>query len=255
MNLSKTKFNLYSRLSNRKQREKQGLFIAEGVKCVEDTLPFFEVEAIIVLESFSIQTISPKLVNCLSKMFAVGEAEMRQISQLQTLPEIIAIYKIPESATIDETSIISSLTLLLDGIQDPGNIGTIIRIASWFGIGQVILGKGCADPYNPKAVQSSMGAIGMVRIVEANLLEVIDSHPDIPLCGTLLEGDDIYSAVLPRTAMIAMGNEGNGLSKEVRSRVNLPLLIPSFAEGPHAESLNVAAATAVTVSEFRRRLI
>ncbi len=248
MELSKAKVNLYSRLGSRKQREKLGLFMAEGMKCVEDTLPFFSTEAIVLLEGAQIS--ADKLDG--KPIFYAKEQDMRKISQLQTLPEVIAIYRMPAPAGIDTPLLSESLTLMLDAVQDPGNLGTILRIASWFGIEQVILGIGCADPYNPKTVQSSMGAIGMIRIVQTDLLSVINRHPEIPVYGTLLDGENIYNADLKLPAFVVMGNEGNGLSEEIRQKVNLPLLIPSFAKGPHAESLNVAAATAITVSEFFR---
>lgn len=249
MNLSKTKINLYSRLSSRKQREKLGLFIAEGEKCVADTISHFKPEAVVVLES-------AKFLSDLYKdypLYSVTESEMKILSQFQTLPDIIAIYQIPNALKIDSENFAEGLTLMLDAIQDPGNLGTILRIASWFGVSRVVLGSGCADPFNPKAVQSSMGAIGMVRIFQNSLKSIIDSNPDVPVCGTLLDGMDIYTTPLSLPAFVVMGNEGNGLSEELRQKVNLPLLIPSFASGPHAESLNVAAATAITVSEFMRR--
>lgn len=251
MNLSKTKLNLYSRLGSRKQREKLGLFLAEGEKCVADTVPFFTPEAILVLET------DTKYAQIYAgyPVFTVTEAEMKEISQFQSMPSIVAVYKMPPANNLDEEKLRKSLTLLLDAIQDPGNLGTILRIASWFGVAQVVLGSGCADPFNPKAVQSSMGAVGMVRIIQDDLTSVIDSHPEIPVCGTLLDGTDIYTTPLSLPAFVVMGNEGNGLSDEIRKRVTLPLLIPSFASGPHAESLNVAAATAVTVSEFMRQTL
>lgn len=248
MEISKTKVNLYSRLGSRKQREKLGLFLAEGDKCVADTLPFFSPETILVLDGQA--GYEDKYAGL--PVFTINQAEMRKISQFQTLPEVIAVYKMPKEATLDTALLSNSLTLMLDAVQDPGNLGTILRIASWFGIQQVVLGTGCADPYNPKAVQSSMGAIGMTRIIQADLLPIIDAHPEIPVCGTLLDGENIYNADLKLPAFVVMGNEGNGLSEKIRRRVNLPLLIPSFASGPHAESLNVAAATAITVSEFMR---
>lgn len=246
MEISKNKVNLYSRLGSRKQREKSGLFPAEGAKCVSDTIGFFDVEAIIVLENCDtdVDAFNGKPI------FTATESDMRKISQLQTLPDVIAVYKIPKPIDLDTTLLSSSLTLMLDAVQDPGNLGTILRIASWFGIQQVILGTGCADPYNPKAVQSSMGAVGMVRILQMDLIRVIDDYPDIPVCGMLLDGENIYKANLRLPAFVVMGNEGNGISEEVRQKVNMPLLIPSFATGPHAESLNVAAATAITVSQF-----
>lgn len=249
MKISKTKLNLYSRLGSRKQREKLRLFIAEGTKCVSDTLQFFTPEAILTIETITNHPSEYESYPC----FALTEAEMRSISQMQTLPEVIAIYRMPELKAIDSADLSKGLTLLLDAVQDPGNLGTILRIASWFGVKNVVLGSGCADPFNPKAVQSSMGAVGMVNITQCDLTMLIDSHPEIPVCGTLLDGTDIYKTQLPLPAFVVMGNEGNGLSEEIRKKVNLPLLIPSFAEGPHAESLNVAAATAITVSEFMRR--
>lgn len=251
MELSKNKINLYSRLGSRKQREKLGLFLAEGEKCVSDTLPFFETEAIIIMsdaEKGGMDAYAGLPV------FTASESDMRKISQLQSLPDVIAVYRMPAAKPLNESGLSQSISLLLDAVQDPGNLGTILRTASWFGIRQVILGTGCADPYNPKAVQSSMGAVGMIDFVQANLEEVIDNHPDIPVCGTLLDGRNIYDAPLSSPAFIVMGNEGNGLSAELRRRVTMPLLIPSYAEGPHAESLNVAAATAITLAEFMRKI-
>ena len=251
MNLSKTKLNLYSRLDNRKQREKLGLFVAEGSKCVADTIGFFTPEAILVLDSDA----EANAFYQEYPVYSVTKREMEMLSQFQSLPDIIAVYKLPPQKAIDETKVAHGLTLLLDGVQDPGNLGTILRIASWFGVCQVVLGIGCADPFNPKAIQSSMGAIGMVDIAQCDLEKFIDSHPDIPVCGTLLDGTDIYTTPLSLPAFVVMGNEGNGISEVIRRKVNVPLLIPTFASGPHAESLNVAAATAVTVSEFMRRTI
>lgn len=250
MHISKTKLSAYSRLENRKQRQKSGLFTAEGSKCVADTLGCFEAEAIIALP----QWIKSHQETANLPIMEADATEMHLLSQLQTVPEVIAVYKLPELSGPEPELMKSGLTLLLDSVQDPGNLGTIIRTASWFGVSQVVLGTGCVDPFNQKTVMSSMGAIGMVRLCQADLPSMIDGHPDIPVYGTLLDGKDIYEAELNTPAFIAMGNEGNGLSEAVRDRVTSPLLIPSFADGPHAESLNVAAATAITLSEFRRRL-
>lgn len=251
MNLSKTKFNLYCRLSSRKQREKLGLFIAEGEKCIDDTIRFFTPEAVIVIEGES---------SALEKykdypIFTVSESDMGKLSQFQSLPYVLAVYHLPKPYDYMRENFATGLTLMLDAVQDPGNLGTILRIASWFGVNRVVLGSGCADPFNPKAVQSSMGAVGMVRFMQADLLSILDANKEIPVCGTLLDGTDIYTTPLSLPAFVIMGNEGNGLAIEIRNKVNLPLLIPSFAEGPHAESLNVAAATAITISEFMRRTI
>lgn len=251
MILSKTKLNLYSRLGTRKQREKIGLFMAEGEKCVADTIRFFTVEAVIVAENYGqdMERYSGYPV------YSATESDMRRLSQFQSLPDVIAVYRIPQPRHFDVKDYSDGLTLMLDGVQDPGNLGTIMRIASWFGVARVVIGSGCADPFNPKAVQSSMGAVGMVRFSQEDLVAILEANPDVAVCGTLLDGADIYTAPLRLPAFVVMGNEGQGLSESIRTRVNLPLLIPSFAKGPHAESLNVAAATAVTVSEFMRRTL
>lgn len=253
MNLSKTKLSLYSRLDSRKQREKLRLFIAEGEKCVADTINFFTPEAILVLES------ERKLLEIYEDkhkpVFTVSASEMRTLSQFQSLPAVIAVYRMPDQLSADKEVYSQGLTLMLDGVQDPGNLGTILRIASWFGVARVVIGVGCADPFNPKTVQASMGAIGMVRFTQENLIPILESNQEIPVCGTLLDGTDIYTTPLSLPAFVVMGNEGKGLSEEIKKRVTRPLLIPSFASGPHAESLNVAAATAIAVSEFMRRTL
>lgn len=251
MNISKTKLNLYCRLISRKQREKLGLFIAEGGKCVADTIRYFSPEAIIVSDS------DPDALERYAgfPVFTASESDMRKLSQFQSLPDVIAVYHLPALLEIPDSDYHTGLTLMLDAVQDPGNLGTILRIASWFGVARVVIGFGSADPFNPKAVQSSMGAVGMVRFIQADILPILERNPDIPVCGTLLDGTDIYTSPLSLPAFVAMGNEGQGLREEIREKVNLPLLIPSFANGPHAESLNVAAATAITVSEFMRRTI
>lgn len=249
MHISKTKIGIFSRLENRKQRLKAGLFTAEGAKCVADTIGHFEVEAIVALPDWIAR--SPQYAHL--EVLEADEADMKRISQLQTVPEVIAVYRLPVIPDPDTDKMKTGLTLLLDSVQDPGNLGTIIRTASWFGVSQVVLGVGCVDPFNQKTVMSSMGAIGMVSLAQADLCSLIDANKDIPVYGTLLDGKNIYDAELKNPAFIAMGNEGNGLSEAVRDRVTSPLLIPSFANGPHAESLNVAAATAITLSEFQRR--
>lgn len=233
MLLSKTKLNLYSRLGNRKQREKLGLFLAEGEKCVADTIGHFSPEAILASESWAERHGREFQIPILT----AGEPEMRQISQFQTLPEVIAVYRIPKQPDIDEKLLSESLTLLLDAVQDPGNLGTILRIASWFGIDQVVLGDGCADPYNPKAVQSSMGAVGMVRIVQHNLASLIAAHPEIPVCGTLLDGTDIYTTDLrlPHLLSWAMKATDSAKRSEIWSicrysfRVSPPDRMPSHS--------------------------
>ena len=140
--------------------------------------------------------------------------------------------------------------LALDGVQDPGNLGTIIRVADWFGIDRIVCSADTADCWSPKVVQATMGSIARVSIVYTDLVDYLQ-HTTLPVCGTLLNGRDIFKESLPSEAIIVMGNEGNGISQAVRQLVTHPLLIPQYRPG--AESLNVAIATAITCAEFRRR--
>ena len=139
-------------------------------------------------------------------------------------------------------------------MQDPGNLGTIIRIADWFGIKTIYCSEDTVDAWNPKVVQATMGSIARINLIYIDLPELLDTLPDsFPVYGTLLDGEDIYQQPLSENGLIIMGNEGNGISEAVRARINHRLLIPSFSQGDTAESLNVAIATAITCSEFRRR--
>ena len=141
-------------------------------------------------------------------------------------------------------------------MQDPGNLGTIIRIADWFGIRQLFCSPDTADCYNPKVVQATMGSLARVNISYCQLDHLIESlPPDVPIYGTLLDGDNIYEADLQKGGLLVMGNEGNGISPELRQRVTHRLLIPPYpGDRQTAESLNVATATAICCAEFRRRI-
>jgi TrmH family RNA methyltransferase len=176
---------------------------------------------------------------------------------------VLAVFPIPESeigqkgdTSSDETEqainkLAPKLYLALDGVQDPGNLGTIIRIADWFGIDTIFCSHDTADAWNPKVVQATMGSIARVHIIYIDLAELL-SHTTLPVYGTLLDGTDIYRQELTPEGIIIMGNEGNGISAPIRQLITRKLLIPAFREG--AESLNVAIATAITCSEFRRRV-
>ena len=149
----------------------------------------------------------------------------------------------------------TSLAIALDGVQDPGNLGTIIRIADWFGVSQIYCSRDTADVYNPKVIQATMGSIARVEVSYTELNKLIDSLPDeYPLYGTLLDGNNIYEEPLSEGGLIIMGNEGNGISSKIRAKINHRLLIPNYPEGHEtADSLNVAIATAIVCNEFRRR--
>ena len=188
-----------------------------------------------------------------SEVITVDTDELRRVSFLQHPQQVMATFPLPVDEERPEDSvstICSTLCLALDGIQDPGNLGTIIRIADWFGIDTIVCSPDTADAWSPKVVQATMGSIARVRIVYTDLQEYL-SKATVPICGTLLDGENIYAQKLPQEAIIVMGNEGNGISPAIRQLVTHRLLIPPFRPG--AESLNVAIATAITCSEFRRR--
>lgn len=251
MELSKSRLATYSQLSRRKMRERYGLFIVEGYKSVEDTITSFDVEALITLNGIKIPD-SWHVEDC---HFEVSEGGMKKLSGLSTPSEMIAVYRIPGGFYDRNIKPVSSkLYLLLDGIQDPGNLGTIIRTAHWFGIDRIYASHDTVDIFNPKTIQSTMGSLGKVDIIYCDLTAVINENPGMPVYGTLLDGKNIYEAKLSEHGFILMGNEGKGISEQLRPLITNALLIPPANTANHPESLNVAIATAVTLSQFRNQL-
>jgi TrmH family RNA methyltransferase len=246
--ISKNQIKYIRQLEQKKFRKRENCFVAEGPKVVGDLMHQYQPKAIFATEDWNgIELTGPVPVS------RVTDEELRRISFLQTPQQVLALFPIPE-----HTSYLSPLTshlyLALDSVQDPGNLGTIIRIADWFGIDTIFCSEDTADAYNPKVVQATMGSLAHVHIIYTDLLQLFDTLPsNFPVYGTLLDGEDIYQQPLSDYGIIVMGNEGNGISEAVRQRVTHRLLIPNFHQGPSAESLNVAIATAITCSEFRRR--
>ena len=246
--ISKNQIKYIRQLEQKKFRKRENCFVAEGPKVVGDLMRQYQPKAIFATEDWNgIELTGPVPVS------RVTDEELRRISFLQTPQQVLALFPIPE-----HTSYLSPLTshlyLALDSVQDPGNLGTIIRIADWFGIDTIFCSEDTADAYNPKVVQATMGSLAHVHIIYTDLLQLFETLPnDFPVFGTLLDGEDIYQQPLSNYGIIVMGNEGNGISEAVRQRVTHRLLIPNFHQGPSAESLNVAIATAITCSEFRRR--
>ena len=229
-------------LATKQGREEQGAFIAEGEKLVGE----------IRNSSLRIRKIDqPKPVFADAEM--VSEKEMERISQLKTANSVLAVVEIPK-AKIGSVKPDSNLILALDRVQNPGNLGTIIRLADWFGISDIVCSEDSADCFNPKVVQATMGAILRVRVHYTNLAKWLGEQHGAKVYGTFLEGENIYSAKLDKSGIIVMGNEGQGISTEVAATVSHKLLIPPYpADRCGSESLNVAVATAVICSEFRRR--
>ena len=245
MAISKNLAKLVRSLETKKGRKKEGLFVAEGPKVVTDLMAVNSpVRVIATAEWFASTGLSPSEQDAV-----VTDDELRKVSFLQHPQQVIALFPLPSLPAPRSPLPENSLAVALDGVQDPGNLGTIIRIADWFGIDSVVCSYDTADAWSPKVVQATMGSIARVNIVYTDLKEYL-SHATIPICGTLLDGENIYAQELPREAIIVMGNEGNGISPAIRPLITHRLLIPQFRPG--AESLNVAIATAITCSEFRR---
>ena len=194
------------------------------------------------------------------RLLEASEKEMSQISQLQTPPDVLAVFAVPdEQISVAQCLVLakSELVLVLDEVQDPGNLGTIIRTADWFGVRHIVCSSATADVFNGKVVQATMGSLARVQVhytdLEPFLRDAVRSS--IPVYGTLLDGENIYSRPLSSSGILMMGNEGKGISDSLRRYITDSLLIPSFPTGsPTAESLNVAVATAVVLAEFRRRM-
>jgi len=253
--LSKNKIKLIRSLELKKNRSATGLFVAEGKKLLFDLLE----SGISILEIYCTATIADELKISHSdlKVEIVGKDDLTRITFLKNTPEIVALCQIPNSV-IDWDEIAAALTLVLDTIQDPGNLGTIIRLADWFGIRNIVCSEDCADLYNPKVVQSTMGAFARVKVHYVSLPGFLSRSQqlDIPIYGTYMEGDNLFTCDLTPNGIIIMGNEGSGISAGVESYISRRINIPSYPAGvATSESLNVAIATSVICSEFRRRII
>ena len=253
--LSKNKQKLIRSLDRKKNRDAEGLFLAEGPKLVTELLAHFRCR-LLVGEPAVLSKV-PFEENAVAERVEVTAEELARVS-LQRAPQgVLAVFEKPQPVAAQSLLPVAgrSLCLALDGVQDPGNVGTIVRIADWWGIEHVICSHDTADVFAPKTVQSTMGALGRVGVHYTDLPAWLDELPaGTPVYGTLLDGDNLYDSELTTHGIIVMGNEGNGLSSAVRERVSHRLLIPSFPpDRPTSESLNVAVATAVTCAEFRRR--
>lgn len=235
----------YARLSEAKWRRRLGLFKAEGTKCVLDTLDAFDAVGIYATAAWSQQYPDVGAEVC-------SRADLERISSLSTPPDVVAVYRLPVRGQDVPTE---GLLLALDGIQDPGNLGTVMRLADWFGICTILCSEDTVDCFSPKVVQATMGAISRVKIIYGPLPEML-KQTGLPVVATFLDGENIYAASLPRQAVIVIGNEGHGISDAVARCADLRLSIPGYPPGVRtSESLNAAVACALTVAEFRRPLL
>jgi TrmH family RNA methyltransferase len=245
--ISKNQIKFIRQLELKKCRHREGLFVAEGTKVVNDLLDHYRPRMLFATREFlNTHPLSD------GEVIEITDDELQRISFQQHPQQVLALFPIPAPAD-PRPHLESRLTLALDSVQDPGNLGTIIRIADWFGINTIICSIDTVDAWNPKVVQATMGSLARVNIIYLDLPAFLDQLPaQFPVYGTFLDGDDIYQQTLSPTGLIVMGNEGNGISEAVRQRINRRLLIPSFRQNDTADSLNVAIATAITCSEFRR---
>jgi len=245
--LSKAQISLLTSLQNKKYRKQHGLFIVEGIKSVQEFISSsYQVESIFYTDDANTKVgkISHNI-----KSYQLTETEFQKISTLKSPQGILALVKLPKQQQIKVNDLRNCYNIVLDDVQDPGNLGTIIRTAEWFGIKHIICSIGTVDAYNPKVVQATMGSLSRIQIYYVDLHEFISST-DLPVYGALLNGQSIYQTEWGAEGLIVMGNEGNGISTAILALIDQAVTIPRIGQ---AESLNVAVATTVFCSEIARQ--
>ena len=234
-------------LAEKRVRDQERLFVAEGSKLTEE----------ILASKFVVRRIYTTRHDLKGKNIeVVDQREMERISQLKTANDTLAVVEQPNHK-LSLANLHGKLTIALDGVQNPGNLGTIIRLADWFGVEDIICSRDTADCFNPKVIQATMGAILRVRVHYTDNLPALlqEAHREgLNIYGTLLDGGNIYDEKLASSGIIVMGNEGRGITDETRNVLTHRLLIPPYpADAPTSESLNVAMATGIILAEFRRQ--
>lgn len=248
--LSKNKIKYIRSLEQKKYRKEENAFLAEGNKLVADLSGHFACKLLAATPRWLEE--HPRVTA--QEIACVSHEELARASLLKAPQDVLAVFELP-SYGFDAGVVSHSLCLALDNVQDPGNLGTIIRVADWFGIRHIFCSAGTADAFNPKTVQATMGALTRVQLHYCDLKALIRSLKDEPVFGTFLDGDNIYAQRLSDHGLIVMGNEGNGISPEISSLINRRLFVPNYPPGCEtSESLNVAVTTAIVCAEFRRQL-
>lgn len=239
--VSKNQIKLITSLQLKKYRNEHQLFIAEGVKVIQELL-----QSNFVLEHlFTTEAVFEEVA--ISQKTLIKEPDMKRISALSSPSSCLAIFKIPKENKIESKGLI----VALDDIRDPGNLGTIIRLCDWFGVKQLVCSTETVDVYNPKVIQSTMGSITRVNVSYVDLDKFI-SESALPIVGTFMDGKNVYNEKLPNEAILILGNEANGISASLEKNIKNRIAIPRFGDIQQTESLNVATATAIFLSEFRR---
>jgi TrmH family RNA methyltransferase len=244
--LSKSQISLLKSLQHKKERREHGLFLVEGHKSVIEFINSpYQIEAIYHTDSFD-----PKVLKLSQKinLYNISVTDIEKISSLKTPQQVIALILIPRHPVLNNTKLKQKFSLVLDGIQDPGNMGTIIRTADWFGITDIICSDDTVDVYNPKVIQATMGSLSRINVHYADIAAILP-QAGLPIFGALLNGENIYKTNFGNEGLIVMGNEGNGLRPEIERLITKAVTIPRTGK---AESLNVAIATALFCSEISR---
>lgn len=249
MPLSKAKIKYIRLLEQKKYRKSEGVFLAEGPKLVEELLGKLPCRLLAATDEWLKRHLCPAA----DELISVSDEELQRASLLRTPQQVLAVFEQPQP-TLDASIPHRSLCLALDDVQDPGNVGTIIRLADWFGIEHIICSHGTADVYSPKAIQATMGSIARVRVYYTDLPDFFRQLSHCPLYGTFLDGEIIHDTPLGTHGIIVMGNEGKGIHPELAPLITHRLFIPSYPpQRETSESLNVACATAIVCAEFRRQ--
>lgn len=238
--LSKNQIKLIISLKQKKFRQSHGLFVVEGIKGIKELLG----SAFELYHLFETSNVFDTSIN----RTQITERDLLKISFLKTPNKALALFKIPTSQPINNNKLI----VALDSVRDPGNLGTIIRLCDWFGIDTLVCSNKTVDCYNPKVIQATMGSITRVNIHYVDLEDFVRKQSNTIVFGAFMDGDTVYNETLPDQGILIMGNEANGISKPIEALVTKRVSIPRFGKLKSAESLNVATATAILLSEFRR---
>lgn len=239
--LSKNQIKLILSLKQKKYRQQHGLFVVEGIKTVNELLRSN-------LQLHQLYTTTLQFAVSDDLVTQITEVELKKISFLKTPNAVLSVFKVPKSKPVD----FSKLIVALDDVRDPGNLGTIIRLCDWFGVKDLICSNATVDCYNPKVIQATMGSITRVNVSYVNLEDTLKNQSTIKF-GAFMDGENVYQTNLPASGILVLGNEANGISNKVESVITQRISIPRFGDLQETESLNVANAAAILLSEFKRR--
>ena len=235
--ISKNQIKNITRLQQKKYRQQEGLFIAEGVKVINEFLnSTFKLVDLFTTKTFNVENET-----------LITAAELKKISALKTPNTALAVFEIPKLSLIESKGLI----VALDALRDPGNLGTIIRLCDWFGVKQLLCSKETVDCFNPKVVQATMGSLTRVNVFYIDLNHYLEETKQT-VFGAFMDGENVYASNLPADGILVLGNEANGISQSIEKQVNQRVSIPRFGDLQATESLNVATAGAILLSEFRR---